>query len=227
MKRFFSTWIFLLALLSLLSGCGGLDEDFEDLEEDLEDYYYDDEDDADSNLPTYRGLVYTKDFYDTDVVKKSFRVYSKTNLSNDNRVVFPVKLPENTIYWGYWFAVSQGDEDPFAYAVRNLSATAAKITNDPLTALGLGLISHIPALQNNTETLDLYVTNESGISHFYETGYVEHYYQNFGLEENAINVYRVEKDNVPTNETMYFCVYNDNFTKGVDAYLQVVAFVLK
>lgn len=167
------------------------------------------------------GLEYGKDFTDQIVYDTEFRVYSATNLSNDNITVKNFTLPEKTLFWSYWFVVKQGDQDPFAYAVRELSGEAAKYTTDPLTALGLGLISAIPVLQDNTETLDFYLTDYDN-SVLAVNGESFEIYE-FGQEENVVSVSKTVSD-VPTN-TIYTVSYNDNITLGLDAYLRVVAFV--
>lgn len=206
MKTKLIPYLTLLSFLLVLTGCENKDE-------------------APTPMPTYKGLTYKTDFYDTDILIKSFRVYSKTNISNDNKTIFSTKLPSNTVYWTYWFVVKQGQEDPLAYAVRNFAQSAAKITPNPVVAFGLGLIANIPALQNNTETLDLYITNRDNTASFLRNGKPDKAFTNFGFEENAINTFR--KIEVVPQEDMYFCVSNDNISKGLDAYLHIVAFVKK
>lgn len=165
-----------------------------------------------------QGKRYGEDFVDQVVYDSQFRVYSQTNLSNDNFTSKNFTLPENTLFWSYWFVVKQGDEDPWAYAVRELSNVAAQYTSDPLTALSLGLIRNIPALQEHTKTLDVYFTDQEN-SQLYMDGSSFHYYP-FGLEENVVNtaatIYQM------TNEPIYITAHNTNFTKGLDAYLRAL-----
>ena len=169
------------------------------------------------------GLEYGVDFVEQLVYNSEFRVYSETNLSNDNITIKNFKLPKNTLFWSYWFVVKQGEQDPFAYAVRELSGEAAKYTSDPLTALGLGLISSLPFLQENTETLDLYLTDYDNALLANEGKAFNVY--NFGSEQNVISISKNIQD-IPLEE-IYVVASNDNFTKGLDAYLRVVAFVEK
>lgn len=179
------------------------------------------DDDTEPQSIIINGLEYGVDFTDQVVYESEFRVYSQTNLSNDNITVKNFSLPDNTLFWSYWFIVKQGDQDPFAYAVRELSSQISKYTTNPVTALGLGLISNLPFLQENTETLDFYLTDFENSQLAVDREVFEAY--NFGIEENAISVSKaVEK--VP-DEMIYLVSYNDNFTKGLDAYFMVVAFV--
>lgn len=169
------------------------------------------------------GLEYGKDFVDQIVYSSEFRVYSQTNLSNDNITIKNFTLPENTLFWSYWFVVKQGDQDPLAYAIRELSGEVSKYTSNPLTALGLGLLSNLPFLQDNTETLDVYLTDydNSVLAKSEE----EFYLYDFGYEENVISVSKTV-NSIP-DSPIYMVSVNDNFTLGLDAYLQVVAFVEK
>lgn len=179
------------------------------------------EDDPQPDIIIINGLEYRKDFIDQVVYDSEFRVYSETNLSNDNVTIKSFTLPENTLFWSYWFVVKQGEQDPFAYAVRELSSEASKYTKDPLTALGLGLISDLPFLQENTETLDFYLTDyENSLLAINEDTFNAY---EFGIEENVIVVSKTVQDVPPSS--IYMVSYNDNFTKGLDAYLRVVAFV--
>ena len=174
---------------------------------------------------TIDGLVFEEDFTDELVFNQKFRVYSKTNLNNDNYTLLSFTIPENTIQWSYWFVVQQGEEDPLKYAVRELSSEAAKYTANPLTALGLGLISYIPALQEYTETLDFYMTNQENLNLFLnEEPYS--YYDTWSAS-NTISIAKNNKDFPIDNETIHIIVINDNLSKGLDAYIEVRAFVKK
>ncbi len=166
------------------------------------------------------GLEYGVDFTDQVIYDSEFRVYSATNLSNDNVTVKNFELPDNTLFWSFWFVVQQGDEDPFAYAVRELSSEAAQYTSNPVTALGLGLISSLPFLQENTETLDIYLTDYDN-SVLAVDGELFSAYE-FGIEENVISVSKTVDTII--EDPIYMVSYNDNLTKGLDAQL-VVAFV--
>lgn len=167
------------------------------------------------------GLEYGRDFTDQLVYASEFRVYSATNLSNDNITIKNFELPENTLFWAYWFVVKQGDQDPFAYAVSELSNDVSLFTKDPLTALGLGLIGSMPFLQQNTETLDFYLTDLDNATLAQNDEEFSIY--EFGFEENVVEVSKIV-NTVPGN-TIYSVAYNDNLTLGLDAYLRVVAFV--
>lgn len=182
-----------------------------------------DEEDPQPESIIINGLEYGKDFVDQVVYDSEFRVYSETNLSNNNITVKNFSLPDNTLFWSYWFVVKQGEQDPFAYAVRELSSTAAQYTTDPVTALGLGLISHLPFLQENTETLDFYLTDYDNAVLAVDLETFGAY--EFGIEENVIQVSKTVQGTLTT--PIYVVAYNDNLTKGLDAYLRVVAFVEK
>lgn len=183
----------------------------------------DEENDPQPKSIIINGLEYGKDFVDQVAYSSEFRVYSATNLSNDNITVKNFSLPENTLFWSYWIVVKQGEQDPFAYAVRELSSAAAQYTTDPLTALGLGLIGHLPFLQENTETLDFYLTDSDNATlaiNLESFGAYE-----FGVEENVIQVSKTVQGTL--TDPVYMVAYNDNLTLGLDAYLRVVAFVEK
>ncbi|MEO5643132.1 MAG: hypothetical protein ABIQ40_12455 [Bacteroidia bacterium] len=154
-----------------------------------------------------------------NVVDQVAKVHSFMNSEGD-KTTFNFSLPANTVSWSYYVGVGQEGIQAFARATANLSKSAGPALlkmpgYGPLAALALGGASFLASIQSG-ENVNYYLVQGSVNANGFTAGTQYSYYK----KANVINDFS-KMDPIPGN--LYFCFYNDNYSKGIDVTVKVTA----
>lgn len=162
------------------------------------------------------------------LVDKTFRVYSRTNIGNSNRSYVRFKLPAHTEHWVYWLGVGQESVEQLKQMTQSFSRGAATVTApfSPVAAFGLGLLPNLPQV-NASGNITYYFMNKTSAEKFVKD---EAGWKNYPFAQGSGIISDYGK--VPLNATpktddgyLYVCFENSNTLTGLDVNLKIIAFV--
>ncbi len=156
-----------------------------------------------------------------EVLTTNLRVYSIENLNHVNRTIVPINLPKNTVKWTYWIGVGQESVEQLDNFAKTLSSSVKAVTNNPIIAIGAGLIPSLPIFKSSANINYLFTDKENAAL-----------FKNYG-NKIPYKAYDIKQgDNISSSYStvngMYpdlvLCLLNMNSFYGRDVNVKVVAF---
>ena len=156
------------------------------------------------------------------VLDSKVQVHSTTNMANDNLALAEFSLPANTVRWSYWIGVNQEGTQAYQQDQNRVLKLGLKFmgSTEPLAGFALGLLSLSNASVGDNVQYYFLPTYRDALLFKQKNTF------NCFRKGNVINDFGLIDVPNPLTRMYYVGLANDNLTRGIIAYVKVVAVVV-